>query len=205
MMNPAVRDFLESLKGNKKLTAAELEAALPNSNLMKMQADPDKLADMLKKFSEELKKLSDADKKIADEALVLLSSQNLNERVRGTEMVFDHLYKIFSDAALAKGKQLSPEQLTAECLGKFGPESLRLNPVIEHLYQLYLWRQRPKPPIAFDEWLKVSDSERLPTICVSFSPLINSASSPARRRCIRLPPRPTSSSRRRSSTASWPC
>ena len=163
-MKKVVMDFLESLKTDKKLTAAELEAAFPNANLLKMQADPDKLGDILKKLADELAKLSAEDQKVADTALALLKSQSLEERVRGTEMIFDRLHKIFNDTALAKGKQLSQKELLAECLDKIGAEALRLNPAIEQLYQLYLARQRPKPPIAFEEWLKVSDSMRLPKI-----------------------------------------
>jgi hypothetical protein len=163
-MKRIVADFLESLKKDKKLTAGELEAAFPNANLLKMQADPDQLIEVLRKLADELAKLSDADRKVADEALALLKSQSLDERVRGTEKIFDRLHNIFNDAARATGKPLSQKELVAQCLDRIGPDALRLNPAIEQLYQLYLARQRPKAPIAFEEWLKVSDSLRLPKI-----------------------------------------
>jgi hypothetical protein len=163
-----VQDVLESLKKGGKLTDAELEATFSAVNLLKMQENPSTLAHTLERLAGELKNLSEVDRKTIDEPLTLLKSQRLDDRVRGTEMLFNRLHKLFNDAALIKTqKQLTGQQLVAECLEKIGPDALRLNPAVEMLFQRYLARQRVTNPnfnIPFDIWLRVSQSERLPKI-----------------------------------------
>jgi hypothetical protein len=163
-----VQDVLESLKKDGKLTDAELEANFPAVNLLKMQADPESLARILERLAAELKNLTDEDLKVINQALDLLKSERLDDRMRGTEMMFERLHRLFNAAALEKTqKVLTGQQLIAECLAKIGPDALRLNPVVEQLFQSFLARMRltdPKFDITFETWLKVSQSERLPKV-----------------------------------------
>lgn len=160
-MNSAIQLLTRSLTDNGKLIDEEIEALGFATQLLAIDKGADKA---LKALGVTLNKLSKEEGGEFRMARSLLKSKKLEDRMRGSKIVFEKLA-----SAVSKGPRRTLEEVADETIDKIGAEALRSIPTIEHLYRSHLRRMRvrrrsPEYHRDFEDWLRSSRSHLLPKV-----------------------------------------